>query len=53
MTSLATAQALLPNLVAERQDLEGQLTQSQDKVAEVTLALNQERGKIPQISGQY
>ena len=45
--SLASAQALLPKLVAERQDLEGQLTQSQGKVDEVILALSRSEGRFP------
>ena len=45
--NLATAQALLPKLVTQRQDLESQLTQAQGKVDEVTISLNKSQGRFP------
>jgi hypothetical protein len=45
--SLATAQALLPKLIAEREDLEGQLAEWEEKVAGITSALNTSEARFP------
>ena len=45
--SLAAAQALLPKLVAEREDWEGQLTQWENKVDEVTSSLSKFKATFP------
>jgi hypothetical protein len=45
--SLTTAQALLPKLVAEREDWEDQLTQWENKVTEVTSVLSRFKAKFP------
>jgi hypothetical protein len=44
---LAKNQALLPNLIAEREDLESQLAEWEKKVAEVTVLLDQSKGRFP------
>jgi hypothetical protein len=45
--SLAKAQALLPKLIAEREDLAGQLTQWEEKLAEVTSSLSRSEARFP------
>ena len=45
--SLASAQALLPKLIAEREDLEGQLAEWEEKVAGVTSALSTAEARFP------
>jgi hypothetical protein len=45
--SLAEDQALLPKLIAEREDLEGQVADWEKKAAEAQLALNKSEGKFP------
>ena len=44
---LTAAQALLPKLVAEREDWEGQLTQWEGKAAEATSTLSRFKAKFP------
>ena len=45
--SLTAAQALLPKLVAEREDLAGQLAQWEGKAAEATSLLNKSEARFP------
>jgi septal ring factor EnvC (AmiA/AmiB activator) len=45
--NLAKAQALLPQLVGQRQDLEGQLTQSHEKLAKATSSLTTSEARFP------
>jgi len=45
--SLATAQSLLPKLIAEREDMEIQLAQWEDELAEVTQALDKSEARYP------
>lgn len=45
--SLAQAQSLLPKLIAEREDLEGQLAEWEEKVSTVTSALNTSEARFP------
>ena len=46
-SSLATAQVLLPKLIAEREDLEVELTQGEEKLAEATLSLSRSEARFP------
>jgi cell division protein FtsB len=45
--SLSTSQALLPQLVAEREDLENQLSSLESQLSEVTLSLSRSQAKFP------
>ena len=45
--SLAAAQALLPRLIVEREDVEDQLSQWESELAEATLSLNKSKTKFP------
>jgi hypothetical protein len=45
--NLATAQSLLPKLIAEREDLEGQLANWESEVAEATSSLSKSEARYP------
>ncbi len=45
--SLAAAQGLLPKLIAEREDLEGQLTQWESELAKATSSLSKSEARFP------
>jgi len=45
--NLASAQSLLPKLIAERDDLEGQVSQWEGELAKATAALNSSEAKYP------
>lgn len=45
--SLATAQSLLPKLIAEREDMESQVTQWEGELAEVTSSLSKSEARYP------
>ena len=46
-SSLSAAQAQLPKLIAERGDLEDQLSQWESELAEATLSLNKSKAEFP------